>query len=66
MRTEKVKIKDLEVGNHVLDRHDKEVIVTDIGPFDDTELMVYVKGIADGILRIGSSPKEAVIRRVIE
>ncbi len=58
----KVKIKHLKVGDVLLDKNDIEVVV-DIEPFDDKELMVYVRGSIDGILRIGSSPKEALVRR---
>ncbi len=61
---EKVKIKHLKVGDVLLDKNDIEVIVDEIGPFDDKELMVYVIGIVDGIPRIGSSPKEALVRRI--
>lgn len=60
----KVKIKHLKVGDILLDKNDVEVIVDEIGPFDNEELMVYVRSIADGILRIGSSPKEALVRRI--
>ncbi len=60
----KVKIKHLKVGDILLDKNDIEVVVDEIGPFDDDELMVYVTGIVDSIPRIGSSPKEAIVRRV--
>jgi len=61
---DKVKIKHLKVGDVLLDKNDVEVAVDEIEPFDDEELMVYVTGCVDGIPRIGSSPKEALVRRI--
>ncbi len=58
-----VKIKDVKVGDILLDKNDIEVKVESVSPFDDKEMSVWVRGVEDGIARMGHNPKDALVRK---
>ena len=59
-----IKIKDVKVGDILLDADGIEVEVESIKPFDDEEMFSWVRGVEDGIGRMGTNPKNAKVRLV--
>ncbi len=59
-----IQIKDVKVGDILLDKNGIEVEVESISPFDDKEMSVWVRGVEDGIARMGTNPKDALVRKV--
>lgn len=61
---ESIQIKDVKVGDRLLDKNGIEVEVESISPFDDKEMLLWVRDIKSGIARMGTSPKDGLVRKV--
>lgn len=59
-----IQIKDVKVGDILLDKNGIEVKVESINPFDDEEMFIWVRDIKSGIARMGTTPKDALVRKV--
>ncbi len=59
-----IQFKDVKRGNILLDKEGLEVEVLSISSFDEKEVLMWVRGIKDGITKMGTSPKDALVRKV--
>lgn len=64
LKTGIVKIKDLRIGDIVLDKNGIMVKILEVKPFGDKETFIECRPIPDGILRLGASPNDAEITRI--